>query len=268
MNSGDDIEIQQELIKQNCFLAVTYNYTGYPMIRELKHIIKSGKLGKILHFQAQMPQEGFIRINKDGQIPKPQEWRLQDKTIPTIHLDLCSHLHEIIHYLLDSKPISVISDQASDGWFKNIIDNVTCLCRYENDIQGQIWFSKSALGYRNGLSISVFGTEGSATWIQTNPEELIVARNDGTKEIIDRASNNSEIASKLRYTRFKAGHPTGFIEAFANIYFDIAKAINEYKETNTWNSNEIFGIDLATEGLLFLEAMVESSKIKSWKNIN
>lgn len=268
MNSGDAIEIQQELIKQNGFLAVTYNYTGYPMIRELKHIIKSGKLGKILHFQAQMPQEGFIRINKDGQIPKPQKWRLQDKTIPTIHLDLCSHLHEIIHYLLDSKPISVISDQASDGWFKNIIDNVTCLCRYENDIQGQIWFSKSALGYRNGLSISVFGTEGSATWIQTNPEELIVARNDGTKEIIDRASNNSEIASKLRYTRFKAGHPTGFIEAFANIYFDIAKAINEYKETNTWNSNEIFGIDLATEGLLFLEAMVESSKIKSWKNIN
>ncbi len=266
MNSRESLEIKQELKKQNGFLAVTYNYTGYPMVRELRNIIQSGKLGKILHFQAQMPQEGFIRINKNGSLPTPQQWRLQDGIIPTIHLDLCSHLHEILHYLLNKRPTSVISDQASDGWFKDIIDNVTCLCRYD-DIQGQIWFSKSALGHRNGLSVSIFGTDGSASWVQTNPEELTIAMNDGTKEIIDRASNNAQVANKLRYTRFKAGHPTGFIEAFANIYFDIAKAIQQYKQTGSWYSDEVFGIDLATEGLIFLEAMVESSKSQSWEKV-
>lgn len=267
MDSSEAFDIKKELRNNNGFLAVTYNYTGYPMIRELRKIIQDGKLGKILHFQAQMPQEGFIRINKNGDKPQPQQWRLQDKIIPTIHLDLGSHLHEIINYLINSKPQNVIADQASDGWFENIIDNVTCLCRYENNIQGQIWFSKSALGYRNGLTLKVFGTKGSATWIQTNPEELELAFNDGSKEILDRATNSIEIADKQRYTRFKAGHPTGFIEAFANIYFDISKAIIEYKKTGQWSSNEVFGIDLATEGLIFLETMVKSSKTKTWEEI-
>lgn len=258
------IEIQK---RTNGFLAVTYNYTGYPIIRELKKIIKDGKIGKILHFQAQMPQEGFIRLNKNGEKPIPQKWRLEDKTIPTIHLDLCSHLHEIIFYLINEKPIEVIADQSSDGWFKNIIDNVSCLSRYTNNIQGQFWFSKSAIGYRNGLSISIFGTKGSISWSQMNPEFAEISYLDGTKQILDRASNDILEADKLRYTRFKAGHPAGFIEAFANVYFDIHSALNEYQNTGTWKSSEIFGADFALEGLEFLNAMVKSSQCKSWQKI-
>ncbi len=266
MNSEDALKIKKEVENNKGFLAVTYNYTGYPMLRELRNIIQSGEIGEILHFQAQMPQEGFIRVNKNGEKPKPQEWRLQDETIPTIYLDLCSHLHEIIYYLINQKPTSVITDQATDGWFKNIIDNVNSLCRYGN-VQGQVWFSKSALGYRNGLSIKIFGAKGSVSWVQTNPEELELAFSDGTKRILDRASNEIKIADKQRYTRFKAGHPTGFIEAFANVYYDIYKAIIEYQETGKWNSNEVFGVDLALEGLLFLEAMVKSSQTKKWEDI-
>lgn len=268
MDSAEALKIKEEIEKRNGFLVVTYNYTGYPIVRELKNIIKKGVLGDILHFQAQMPQEGFIRVNKNGEAPKPQEWRLQDKTIPTIYLDLCSHVHEIIDYLIDEKPTSVICDQASDGWFKNIIDNVSCLCRYNKNIQGQIWFSKSALGYRNGLAISVFGTKGSAQWIQANPEELILSFTDGSKQILDRGSNQVEIADGQRYTRFKTGHPAGFIEAFANIYSDIHKAIIEYKQTDKWNSTEVFGSELAIEGLIFLEAMVKSTTTKMWENID
>ncbi len=258
------IEIQK---RTNGFLAVTYNYTGYPIIRELRRLISKGKIGKILHFQAQMPQEGFIRLNKNGEKPIPQKWRLEDKTIPTIYLDLCSHLHEIIFYLINEKPVSVIADQSSDGWFENIIDNVSCLSRYTNNIQGQFWFSKSAIGHRNGLSISIFGTKGSVSWSQMNPEFAEISYIDGTKQILDRASNEILEADKLRYTRFKAGHPAGFIEAFANVYNDIYNALNEYKNTNQWKSSEIFGADLALEGMLFLEAMVKSSQSKNWQKV-
>jgi len=266
MNSQEAIEISKMVKENNGFLTVTYNYTGYPMIRELRKLINDDKLGNILHFQAKMPQEGFIRVNKNGQKPNPQQWRLEDKTIPTIHLDLCAHLHEIIYYLINKNPESVVCDQASDGWFENIIDNVSCLCRYDKNIQGQFWFSKSALGHRNGLEINIFGTKGAAKWVQINPEELELSFADGTRQILDRASD-VEVADQPRYTRFKAGHPVGFIEAFANVYCDIHKALIEYQETGKWQSSEIFSSDFALEGLLFLEAMVESSKTKSWINI-
>jgi predicted dehydrogenase len=237
------------------------------MLRELKQIIKYGKLGQILHFQAQMPQEGFIRLNSKGEKPVPQQWRLSDREVPTIHLDLATHLHEIIYYLTNEKPLETISDQASDGWFKNVIDNVSCLCRYSNNIQGQIWFSKSALGHRNGLEISIYGTKGSVNWVQMNPEELTISFVDGHKQILDRASSVG-VADQPRYTRFKAGHPAGFIEAFANLYCDITKVLIEYKETGRWTSQEVFDSKFATEGLRFLESMVLSSKTKKWEKVD
>lgn len=266
-NSEEAFDLQNLVREHNGFLAVTYNYTGYPMVRELRKIVQDGKIGDILHFQAQMPQEGFIRLNKVGKKPIPQQWRLEDKTIPTLYLDLCTHLHEIVHYLTEKSPTSVVCDQASDGWFENIIDNVSCLSRYDKNIQGQFWFSKSALGHRNGLEISIYGTKGAAKWVQMNPEELELSFVDGTKVTLDRAST-VDIADAPRYTRFKAGHPAGFIEAFANVYFDIHKALVEYQTSGKWASNEVFGAELAHEGLVFFEAMVKSSKTSKWEEIS
>ncbi len=248
------------------FLAVTYNYSGYPMIRELKHLIESGKLGEICHFQAEMPQEGFIRVDSAGKKPQPQHWRLQDQSIPTIHLDLAVHLHQLIYYLIKRSPQEVISNQGSSGWFEEIIDNVSCLSRYSGNVQGQFWFSKSALGHRNGLRLRVYGSKASAEWFQANPEELLISGADGRREILDRASM-VEHANVDRYGRFKPGHPAGFIEAFANLYTDIANSLRQYQSSNSWQSAEVFGAELALEGLSFLEAMVDSVEDKSWKPV-
>ncbi len=260
-------EIKNIRDKNNGFLAVTYNYSGYPMVRELRDLIKKGALGEILHFQAEMPQEGFIRVDAMGNKPKPQTWRLSDSKIPTIHLDLAVHLHELIDYTIGEKPVSVVSDQDSDGWFKDIVDNVSCLCRYTNNVQGQIWFSKSALGNRNGLKLRIYGSKASAEWIQMNPEELVISFADGHRQILDRASTVN-VSNELRYTRFKAGHPAGFIEAFANLYSDIADSLINYKSTGKMQSQEVFSVELALEGLKMLEAMVESSCSKSWQSVD
>lgn len=259
-------EIKNIRDKNNGFLAVTYNYSGYPMVRELRDLIKKGELGEILHFQAEMPQEGFIRVDAQGNKPKPQTWRLSDSKIPTIHLDLAVHLHELIDYVISEKPVSVISDQDSDGWFENVVDNVNCLCRYTNNVQGQIWFSKSALGNRNGLKLRIYGSKASAEWLQVNSEELILSFADGHKQILDRASTVN-IANEPRYTRFKAGHPAGFIEAFANLYSDIADLLIEYRKTGKMHSQEVFSVELALEGMKMLEAMVESSNSKKWQEV-
>ena len=250
----------------NGFLAVTYNYSGYPMVRELQALIHSGVLGKILHFQVEMPQEGFLRIDAKGNKPHPQEWRLHDGSIPTIHLDLAVHLHQLVHYLTGQRPLEVVAEQTTCGWF-NVIDNVSCLCRYSDDIQGQMWFSKSALGHRNGLKLRIYGSTASAEWFQANPEELSIGHADGHREIRDRGTD-SEVASLQRYTRFKVGHPAGFIEAFANLYTDIAECLRDTRQTGTFDSREVFSAELALEGMDMLEAMVESVYSKDWTPVS
>lgn len=266
--SSDEIEkIIALRDRTNGFVAVTYNYSGYPIIRELRHKIKSGQLGRILHFQAEMPQEGFIRVDSQGNKPSPQSWRLSDGKVPTIYLDLAVHLHQLIHYLIQKQPLEVIATQNSFGWFPEIVDNVCSLCRYADGIQGQFWFSKSALGHRNGLKLRIYGSQAAAEWYQANPEELIISHDDGRREIVDRASP-TEVAANRGYNRFKSGHPAGFIEAFANLYTDIAATLVKYHSSGIWHSQEVFGPELAMEGFKMLEGMEGSHISKHWVKLD
>ena len=253
--------------KEKQFLSVIYNYTGYPMIRELRHRIQSGDFGKIIHFQAEMPQEGFIRTDLNGKLPHPQAWRLQDGVIPTIYLDLGSHLHQMIYYLTGANPISVIADHDSFGHFKKIVDNVECLCRYSNGMQGHFWFSKSALGYRNGLRIRIYGEKCSAEWYQLAPETITLNYVNGRREILDRGGDAC-IAQSNRYTRFKAGHPAGFIEAMANFYCDIADELELFLQGKPSDFQKLFGVDIACDGLEILDAIAQSVQMKKWRQIN
>lgn len=248
------------------FLAVIYNYSGFPMVRELRRMIREGWLGDILHFQVEMPQEGFLRTDDQGNKPQPQAWRLTDSFVPTIYLDLAVHLHELIHYLTGLHPLKVLADQTSGGWF-DVVDNVTCLARYTQNVQGQFWFSKCALGHRNGLRLRIYGTKASAEWYQMNPEEVIISYGDGRRQVLDRASN-MQVAAAARYTRFKAGHPAGFIEALANLYTDIHFALKKYKESGLQVSEEVFSASLALQGLHLMEAMIESHRKEEWISVS
>ena len=263
--SAEAREIQTLCKQENGFLAVIYNYSGYPMVRELRRMIREGILGEILHFQAEMPQEGFLRTDDKGNKAAHQGWRQIDGQVPTLHLDLAVHLHELVYYLTGLKPIKVVADQASRGWFP-VVDNVISLARYNKNVQGQFWFSKCSIGHRNGLRLRIYGSKGSAEWYQLSPEELVLFFADGRRQVFDRASN-PKVASLPRYTRFKAGHPAGFNEALANLYFDIHVALSGYKVNGKLESEEIFGADLAVEGLDFLEAMVRSCESGRWEQI-
>lgn len=267
-SSSDAKLIKQVQQEQQGFLTVTYNYTGYPMLRELRNMIRKGNLGKIEQIHIEMPQEGFSRVNKQGQPIIPQQWRLVDAQLPTIYLDLGVHVHNIIDFLTGEKPLEVVGMQSSLGRFHQIIDNSLCLANYTNNLQCSIWFSKAALGYRNGLRVRVFGENGAIEWHQMDSEFLIYNDNKGYKIIIDRANIEVEVANQPRYNRFKAGHPAGFLEAFANLYWDISESLESYQKTGLqYPSNHIFTVDDAWEGLEMLEALSESSKSKCWKSL-
>lgn len=264
------INLKKIVNTNNCFLTITYNYTGYPVVRELKHIIKHGELGKINQILVEMPQEGFIKVDSNNNPITPQSWRLKDYEIPTISLDLGIHVYNLINFIVDEDAVEVIATENSFGFFKDIVDDIHAIARFSNDLICNIWYSKSAIGYRNGLRIRVFGSKGSAEWYQMNPEELILSYNNGDKKIITRGNNNASIINQLQYNRFKAGHPSGFIEAFANLYNDIFEALSNYKFKTKTNflTDYTFGIDDALKGLIFLESLHKSFIEKKWIKIN
>jgi len=259
-------DIVKKVEEKKSFFAVTHNYTGYPMLRELQHMIQNDKLGKITHINIEMPQESFMKLDANGNKPKPQSWRLEEGTIAGISLDLGAHLQHMIYFLTYENPIELVADQASFGHFSNIIDDITCIARYKSGMRSQMWYGKSFLGHRNGLRVRVYGTKGSAEWFQMEPEELTINKVNGERMIIDRASKVS-VANQLRYNRFKSGHPAGFIEAFGNLYVDIAHKLEKFKQTKDHNLNWTYDAQQATTGLEIFKAIQRSYDEHRWIKI-
>jgi len=254
-------------IIKNKFLTVTYNYTGYPMVRELKHLIlEKNFFGKILNINIEMPSGIFLE--KKSTVNNISWWRLKDYFIPTVALDLGSHVFNLIFFLTNSHTKKIIAHSSSHGKFKNIIDDMTGFGILKNNITFNIWFSKSALGYDNGLKIRVFGKKASATWNQNDPEKLNISDNNKNNFVIDRGSYKSLIGKKSRYNIFKSGHPTGFLEAFSNLYEDIFSNLENYIKKNKIQKNHyVFDINHAIYVLKSLEAMQFSILKKQWVKI-
>lgn len=257
--------IESKLQQSGGFLAVIYNYLGYPMIRELRAMISAGQLGKVSQIHVEMPQEGFLRRDEHGEPVKPQDWRLHDHEVPTVALDLGVHLHAIIEFLTRETPTDVVAMAGNFGNFNDIVDNVACLAKYTGGLQCSFWFSKSALGYRNGIKVRVFGDKAAAEWVQTNPEFVQFSDCLGNRVIIDRASPGIRVANQDRYARFKAGHPAGFIEAFANYYYDVADALEVHLGAAKHGvDGDVYGLPTAMAGIKLFEAMARSATELRW----
>lgn len=262
-------EIKEHLTKHKGFLAVTYNYTGYPMLRELKSMIARGQLGKIQQIHAEMPQEGFARCKPDGSPITPQEWRLRDGKIPTLSLDLGVHLHMAVKFLTSETPTHVVAAGHTFGNFDQVKDDISCIIKYTNQLSCNVWYSKTALGQRNGFRLRIFGERASAEWLQEEPEYLHIADSFGRKSLIDRASGDVHICNQPRYSRFKAGHPAGFIEAFANYYYDLAESLQVYRQQGRcWENPYVFGLEESLEGFRLFEAIEKSSNELKWIQIS
>ncbi len=263
--------IRAALDRRSGFLAVTFNYSGYPMVRELRRLIADGELGRLQQIHVEMPQEGFLRTSPSGEPARPQDWRLTDPAIPTVSLDLGVHVHHLVQFLSpDSEPREVVAEEMRFGHFKAIVDNVHCLARYSDDLHVQMWYGKTALGQRNGLRIRVYGDRGSAEWHQMDPEVLHLARLDGTCVTLDRGAPQLRVAGASRYTRFKAGHPAGFLEAFANLYVDIAEALKGHLRGGgppAGQAEYVYGIEQAVQGFRLLEAVSGSARARRWLSV-
>jgi len=182
-----------------------------------------------------------------------------------ISLDLGAHLHHLAYFLLQEEPIEVMATYDSFSKY-NVVDDVNMFLKYKSGIKGNMWISKTAIGNRNGLHIEVYGTKASAAWHQENSEKLEFSYATGQKTIIDRGSDIQMTPNNL-YNRMTPGHPAGFIEAFANLYNDIANCLDSFNGDKPLQQKYVYGFEHAKNGIKLLHHASISNETKQWIHI-
>tara|TARA_Y100001958_G_C21201217_1_gene527842 strand:+ start:7 stop:1134 length:1128 start_codon:yes stop_codon:yes gene_type:complete len=242
--------------KKNLILTV-FNYSCYPAIKNLKIELNNKKIGSIKKIIVNYHLDAFTNPRA-----KPKKWRLKDKNTPTILLDLGCHIFQLIYFLTNMKPTSLVSSFNSIGLYKNLIDDCNCIFKIGNKIDGLISICKSDIGNKDGLSIKIIGDKGSFIWANNNPDHYQF-NNLNNNQIIDRSKFKKSIQKK--YSRFKPGHPEGFLEAFSNMYRDFYEII---LSGGKLDNLKYYDFNLSYDCQFFLNTMNLSNIEKKWKKLN
>ncbi len=265
-------ELKKIVDESGLVFALTHNYTGYPMVKEARAMVKSGKLGRILKIVAEYPQ-GYalasLKERKDGAI---SNWRM-DPSVAGISCcigDIGSHAENLARYITGLELEEIAADLNSFIPGATLDDDGSMLVRYEGGARGVLYASQISGGEENNLNIRVYGTEASLEWHQEHPNELIVKFADAPRQIWRRGNSyNGPEASK--FTRLPFGHPEAFIEAFANVYLAAAEAITDHLAGTYPRAGgyDFPNVDDGVEGMAFIEAAVASSKENAaWKLVH
>jgi predicted dehydrogenase len=246
--------------------ALTHNYTGFPMVKQARFMVQNGEIGKILKFVVEYPQGWLLTaLEEEGQ--KQASWRTDPKRSGVSNCigDIGSHCENLAHYITDLEIIEMCADLKSI--LERPLDNDgNILLHLEKDACGILYASQFSAGEENNLRIRVYGTKGALEWHQEEPNYLWFRTNDGPAKLYSRG-NSYLCDAAQRATRLPPGHPEAFIEAFANIYFNVADTINARilgKESTDLELDFPKVIDGA-RGMAFIESAVESSQSdKKW----
>ena len=253
-----------ELVKKSGkVFALTHNYTGYPMVKEARAIVKSGRLGRLLKIVAEYPQGYASSAFKEAAPSKIANWRM-DPSISGVSNcigDIGSHAENLARYITGLEIEELAAELTTFIPGRHLDDDGNILVRYQNGVKGILYASQVSSGDENNLNIRVYGTEGSIEWHQEHPNELVVKFPDKPREVWRRGNSyNGPEASA--FTRLPFGHPEAFIEAFANIYLAASQAISDEIEGKFPRPEGYDFPDIGDgiAGMAFIEATVASSK--------
>jgi len=246
--------LRQTLQMSNKIFAVTYTYTGYPMIRQMKEMISRGDIGKVQKIDAQYYQ-GWINPIIHDKEKRANTWRLDPEKsgISCCIGDIGTHAFDMIEYVTELKVESVLSDlnyMYSDN--KMDVDG-TVLIRCSDNVKGVIRTSQIATGEENNFTVQIYGEKAGLKWEQENPNHLYLLEDGKPLRVLKPGHTfNSELS--LDGTKLPPGHPEGIFDSMGNIYRGIAKAIKKEE----FDSAEFPTIVDGVRGMSFIEKAVES----------
>jgi predicted dehydrogenase len=243
--------------------ALTHNYTGYPMVKEAREMVRSGKLGKILKIVAEYPQGWLIKnIESEGQ--KQASWRTDPSKAGASSCigDIGTHAENLGRYITGLEIESLYADFTTFVSGRRLEDDGNMLIRYKGGAKGVLYASQISVGEENSLRIRVYGEKASLEWQQEYPNDLIVKYASEPRQVY-RRGNDYLSSAAAKFTRLPAGHPEAFIEAFANIYLEAIRAIRDQMNGINSGDYDFPTVDDGVEGMRFIEVAVESAQSDS-----
>ncbi len=243
-------------------LGVTFNYTGYPMVRLARSLVADGGFGKLRVVQVEYPQ-GWLAtaIEKTGQ--KQAKWRTDPKQAGAGALgDIGSHAFQLAEFVTGEQVVELMADVSAIVPGRPIDDNVNVLLRFGNGARGSLWASQVAIGHLNSLSLRVYCEEGSLQWKQESPEELLVTRAGEAPRLMRRGDPGTPTSS----VGLPGGHPEGFIEAFSQLYTDFAEQVTARLEQREPAQSAMIAPNVVTgtRVMAFIEAVLKSGQQSAW----
>jgi predicted dehydrogenase len=247
--------------KKGLVFALTHNYSGYPMIRQAREMVQKEVLGEIRVVQAEYPQD-WLTTKLEDEGHKQAGWRTDPKItgIGGCVGDIGTHAYQLACFVSGLTLESLSADLSTFVKGRKVDDNVHIMMRFRGGAKGMLWASQVAPGNENGLRLRVYGTKGGLDWTQADPNYLWFTPFGEPKQLITRGGAGSGAAA-ARVTRVPPGHPEGYLEGFANIYTEVARAIKAKRNgRKSWDKEVQFpGLEDGAKGVAFIEAAVKSS---------
>ncbi len=260
-------ELHSVVKSSDAHFFLTHNYSGYPVVREMRRLVKEGALGKVRVVKG-MYLQGWLTNKEEDKGLKQAEWRTDPSRSGAAGAvgDIGSHTMHLLEFVSGHKLESVAADLSTFVEGRRLDDDASILIKMNNNVKGSLWISQVAVGEENNFKISIYGEKGALHWEQENPNYAILSSHGELDKIITRGGpihKNSSLAK----VRIPSGHPEGYLEGFAQIYTDAADVI----QGSDKSSQLIDILPNADDGLhimKFITASVESSNNNSkWINV-
>ncbi|MBK8079114.1 MAG: Gfo/Idh/MocA family oxidoreductase [Saprospiraceae bacterium] len=249
--------------------ALTHNYTGYPMVKQAKYLVDSGKMGKIRKVVTEYAQ-GWLSNSIENEGQKQASWRTDPNRsgIAGAIGDIGTHAENLGRYISGLEMESICADINTHVEGRALDDDGNILVRYSNGASGILYASQISAGEENNLKIRIYGETGSLEWSQMEPNTLIVKWLDKPTQYF-RTGSHDLCQHAVLHSRLPSGHPEGYIEAFANIYRNVSYAIQNHN-TGHKNDQSLFdfpGIEDGVKGMEFIYKAIQSGQEnKKWLN--
>ena len=252
--------LKQKVEETGLVLALTHVYSGYPAVKEMKARIANGDIGKLRRVYVEYPQ-GWLSERIELQSGNNAGWRTNRAFSGKAGSmgDIGTHAWHLCEYVTGLKVTELCAELNSFVPGREIDDDGTAMMRMENGVKALLSASQIAIGEANSFNIRVYGEKGGFRWRQMNPNELYVLTSD--KEQIQHIGNNTNLGQMASWnTRTPAGHPEGFIEAFANIYRNFALTVMAKinGDEPTTEMLDFPNVDDGVRGMQFIETVVKS----------
>ncbi len=252
------LEIEEAVRQTGLIYAVAQTYLGYPMVRQARALVADGAIGPIRKIIVEYVQGWLSQtVETDGQ--KQAAWR----TDPVVAGpggaigDIGVHAASLAEYIAGSPMTELCASLTAFGSGRVLDDDASLLFRMENGAQGVLTASQICAGEENGLSIRIYGEEGGLSWRQEEPNTLWHAPLDGPAQRWRAGADRGYLSPAVRsQMRTPAGHPEGYIEAFANLYRDVAAAVRDLGEGEAAYP----GIDMGLSTLAFVDAILRNTR--------